>query len=107
MSARSRMALAMAAVAAVLATTPVVTANGGHWPAAHLAGSERPAATSPVAYRWEPAPTDSNSVIVDCVELGNRLITGGGNYEHASKSRLGGLPILAFGPSPCWPPEES
>src|SRR5262245_8030438 len=104
MSVRSPMVPTSLVIAAVLAVmTPVMKGNGAYSPVGHLAASGHPALTIPVAYQAEPDPTDQNSVIIECVALGNRVTTG----ELGSKSPLAGVPILSLGPSPCWPQDQN
>jgi hypothetical protein len=99
-------ACAVAIVAALAVIVPVMTGNGAYSPAHHPAAfGGHTVATN--AAKVEPDPTDDNSIIIECVALGNRLITGAAELEQDSKSRLAGVPILPLGPSSCWPQDQN
>ena len=105
MSKQVRLLTACTVVAVVLAAVlPVTKGEGAYSPDHRLAGSGHHVVTYGVADMAEPDPTDDGSIIIECVALGNRLITGSSASEHGW--RLAGVPKYPLGPSKCWPDHQ-
>jgi len=94
-----------AVVVALAATMPVINGYGAYSPDHTFAGSGQHVVTSDVADKVEPDPTDDGSIIIECVALGNRLITGASGSEQ--DWRLVGVPQYPLGPSKCWPEDQT
>jgi hypothetical protein len=103
----SRMATVWAAALLALVTTmPAMKVGGTYAPDHRLAGPGLHAVASGIAAKVEPDPTDDGSIIIECVALGDRLITGASGSEPGSQWRLAGVPRYPLGPSSCWPPDQ-
>jgi hypothetical protein len=108
-SVRSRTTIVCAAaalVAALAVIVPVMKGNGAYSPAPHFAAASGQSVAHNLA-KVELDPIDDNSIIIECVALGNHLIAAATDREPASKSRLAGVPILPLGPSACWPQDQN
>ena len=97
------MAWAVVALAAIL---PAMKVGGTFSPDHRLAGIGHHAVTYGVPDKAEPDPTDDGSIIIECVALGNRLITGENGSAQGSQWRLAGVPRYPLGPSNCWPEDQ-
>lgn len=107
MSKQVRLLAACTVVAAVFAAMlPATKGDGAYSPDHRLAGSGHQVVTYGVADMAEPDPTDDGSIIIECVALGNRLISGASGLAEGSQWRLVGLPRFPLGPSKCWPEDQ-
>jgi hypothetical protein len=95
------------AVVALVAIMPAMKVGGTFTPDHRLAELGHPAVTSGFPAKVEPDPTDNGSIIIECVALGDRLITGESGSAPGSQWRPAGVPRYPLGPSNCWPQEES
>jgi hypothetical protein len=103
----SRMTKAWAAALLALVTmTPSMKVGETYSSHQRLAGPAYHAVTPGFAAKVEPDPTDGNSIIIECVALGDRLITGGDGAELGSNWRPAGIPRYPLGPSSCWPQDQ-
>jgi hypothetical protein len=106
MIAVSELARSRTAMASVAAIMPALKGGGTFAPAHRVTAPAYYAVTAGSAAKVEPDPTDDGSIIIECVALGNRMISGFGGSEQNSAWQPAGVPRWPLGPSNCWPQDQ-